>query len=62
MKRISVFIGEPQYQQFLELANVKGRPYAELIREALDDYLRTQTRERRIGKTERGRARTRRRS
>lgn len=40
MKRISIFLGEPQVAAFQALANERGRPYAELIREALDVFLR----------------------
>ena len=44
MKRISLFVSEPQYQRFRQLARVAGRPYAELVREALDSYLRANVR------------------
>lgn len=40
MKRISVFVAEPQYRAFQELATERGVPYSELIREALSRYLR----------------------
>jgi hypothetical protein len=40
MKRISLFISERQYKQFLSLSEAMGQPYAELIREALNSYLR----------------------
>ena len=40
MKRISVFISERQYEQFQKLGKAEGRPYSELIREALSQYLR----------------------
>ena len=40
MKRISVFISERQYEQFRELGRAEERPYSELIREALSQYLR----------------------
>ncbi len=39
MKRISLFVSERQYEQFLALSNAMGQPYAELIREALNGYL-----------------------
>jgi hypothetical protein len=39
MKRISVFISEPQRALLQELGQRRGRPVAELIREALDCYL-----------------------
>ena len=42
MKRINIYIAEPQYEQFHALAESQGRPYSELIREALDQYLRRQ--------------------
>ena len=40
VKRISVFLSEPQVKRFKALAKELGRPYAELIRDALDEYLR----------------------
>jgi hypothetical protein len=40
MKRVSVFLSEPQIEGFQALAKELGRPSAELIREALDDFLR----------------------
>jgi len=40
MKRISVFISERQYEQFKGLGRAEERPYSELIREALSQYLR----------------------
>jgi predicted DNA-binding protein len=40
MKRISVYISEQQYERFQALAESYGQPYAELIREALNRYLR----------------------
>jgi hypothetical protein len=40
LKRISLFIAEPQYEAFQALAASQGRPYAELVRDALDQYLR----------------------
>lgn len=39
MKRISLFVSERQYEQFLTLSEQMGQPYAELIREALNNYL-----------------------
>ena len=42
MKRINIYIAEPQYEQLNALAERQGRPYSELIREALDQYLRRQ--------------------
>jgi len=42
MRRISVYISEPQYGDFQALAANQGRPYSELIREALSQYLRRQ--------------------
>jgi hypothetical protein len=39
MKRISVFVSERQYEQFLAISKDLGQPYAELIREALNSYL-----------------------
>jgi metal-responsive CopG/Arc/MetJ family transcriptional regulator len=40
MKRISLFVSERQYKEFLALSTAMGQPYAELIREALNNYLR----------------------
>ena len=40
MKRISVFIPERQLEQFQKLGSAEDRPYSELIREALSQYLR----------------------
>ena len=40
MKRISVLISERQYEQFKGLGSAEERPYSELIREALSQYLR----------------------
>ncbi len=40
MKRVTLYIAEPQYKQFQALAERQGRPYSELIRQALDQYLR----------------------
>lgn len=60
MKRISIFVSEPQYVAFLKLAENQGRPYAELIREALDLYLRERSSPR--GKSAPRRAATRRRA
>jgi len=42
MRRISLYISEPQYDQFQALAASTGRPYSELIREALGQYLKLQ--------------------
>lgn len=39
MKRISLFVSDRQYEQFLSLSKAMGQPYAELIREALNSYL-----------------------
>ena len=44
MKRISLFITDPQYRHFQELGTLRDRPAAELIREALDRYLLEQQR------------------
>ena len=40
MKRISVFIAERQLARLQALGEEYGQPYAELIREALNAYLR----------------------
>jgi len=39
MKAISVHVLEEDYQRFKSLAAVEDRPIAELIREAMRDYL-----------------------
>lgn len=39
MKRISLFVSERQYEEFLAVSAALGQPYAELIREALNAYL-----------------------
>ena len=62
MKRISVFIAERQYERFQELSRTYGQPYAELIREALNDYLQRREAPGAAKKAERKRADTRRRS
>ena len=41
MHRITIFISRPQYLGFRKLAKSQGRPYAELVREALQKYLDT---------------------
>ena len=40
VKRISLFLSEPQVTSFKALGRSLDRPYAELIREALDEFLR----------------------
>lgn len=40
MKRVTLYISDPQYSGVQELAEQRGRPYSELIREALEQYLR----------------------
>ena len=63
MKRISVFIAERQLAQFRALGKEYGQPYAELIREALNVYLRERDAETAVRqKAERKRAATRKRS
>jgi len=63
VKRISIFLSEPQVDAFQKLSAESGRPYAELIREALDAYLRDKGRTHPAkSKTERPRAVTRKRS
>ena len=57
MRRVTLYISEPHYQRFLELAAERGQAYSELIRDAMNRYLRTQGK-----KTERKRATTRKRS
>lgn len=61
MRRISLFLSEPQVAKFKALATTLDRPYAELIREALDEYLRQKEQTGEL-KTERPRAVTRKRS
>jgi hypothetical protein len=40
MKRISLFLSDQQVEAFQTLAKARGRPYAELIRDVLDDHMR----------------------
>jgi metal-responsive CopG/Arc/MetJ family transcriptional regulator len=40
MKRISLFIADPQYERFHRVAQQRDRSVSELIRAALDAYLR----------------------
>ena len=40
MKRVSLYLSEPQIEAFQSLAQQRDRPVAELIREALDEFLR----------------------
>jgi metal-responsive CopG/Arc/MetJ family transcriptional regulator len=60
VKRISLFLSERQVQGFKALAQNLGRPYSELIRDALDQYLRQRWTSN--SKAERPRAVTRKRS
>jgi hypothetical protein len=39
MRRISLFITDPQYKHFQDLGRERDRPVAELVRDALDRYL-----------------------
>lgn len=39
MKRITLYIAEPQYEAFQALAATRQQPYSELVREALNRYL-----------------------
>ena len=39
MKPISVYLSERAYQDMKSLAAERGRPVAELIRQAMDEYL-----------------------
>jgi len=48
MKAISVHVAEDHYQAFKSLAKLWGRPVAELVREAMAEYL--------AGKRKRGRS------
>jgi len=62
MKRISVFIAERQLARLQALGEEYGQPYAELIREALNAYLRQKDAEAAVRqKAERKRAATRKR-
>ncbi len=61
VRRISLFLSEPQIAAFQALSRQAGRPYAELVREALDEYLRRKGVSQAI-KAERLRAGTRKRS
>ena len=42
MKPISVHVAEPAYEALKEVAKRQARPAAELVREAMDDYLTRQ--------------------
>ena len=44
MKPISVHVAEDDYRDFKALATLRGRPIAELIREAMADYLKRESR------------------
>jgi predicted DNA-binding protein len=39
MKRISIFISERQYDRFQEFAQSFGQPAAELMRQALNEFI-----------------------
>ena len=56
MKRINIYIADPQYEQLQALGERRGRPYSELIRAALDQYLRQQGEQRQPKKPDRQRA------
>ncbi|MCP3964340.1 MAG: ribbon-helix-helix protein, CopG family [bacterium] len=43
MKAISVHVAEDDYQGFKVLANLRGRPIAELLREAMAAYLKRES-------------------
>ena len=58
---LDAHIAEPQYQGFQKLAAERGQPYSELIREALNQYLRRQETLSRPKKADRKRASTRKR-
>jgi hypothetical protein len=63
VKRVSVFLSHPQLEALRQVAEAKGRPYAELLREAVDQYLSQEHREPpSTSKSDRRRAPTRRRS
>lgn len=59
MKRISIFIAEPQYRGLQDLAAERGRPYSELIRDALATYLRDRGAPAKKADRQRGRTRQR---
>ena len=40
MKRTSIWLTEPQLKQFKKLSEKTGAPVSELIRRALDEYLK----------------------
>jgi hypothetical protein len=61
VKRTSLFLSQPQLDAFARLAKLVDRPSAELMREALDEYLRQRGLSR-SQKAERPRAGTRKRS
>jgi len=39
VKTISLYVEEPRYRELKALAKARGRPVAELLREAMVDYL-----------------------
>ncbi|HAF59883.1 MAG TPA: CopG family transcriptional regulator [Clostridiales bacterium UBA9856] len=39
MKRTQIYLGESEKEMLIEMANRKGKPMAELIREAVSNYL-----------------------
>jgi predicted transcriptional regulator len=43
MKRINFWIGDTAYRRLVELAAERDRKYSELLRDAIDRYLRKET-------------------
>ena len=39
MKRVTLYLSAPQYARLQKLAAVSDRPYSELVRLAVDDYI-----------------------
>jgi predicted transcriptional regulator len=47
MKTISIYVAEPTYAEFKSLSSRTGRPVAEHIRQAMEEYLQREQREQR---------------
>jgi len=42
MKRISTYIAQPQYQALLAMARERGLTFAELLRRAIEQFLKAE--------------------
>ena len=47
MKTISLYVAEPTYDEFKSLSTRSGRPIAEHIRQAMEEYLEREQRDQR---------------